>query len=613
MKKQPAMKPKRLFDFIFFQQRNHPLKRSLVGRYQGEEVAFSTEQVIEAGYKVARGLLELGVKPGDRLAMVTYRNRPEWSIMDLGMQMIGAVNVPVYPTISSEEYSFIFADSGVTMAFVGAGDLYDKVEAAATHVEKLHSIYTFDPQPGRKHWEELFRDGSKEEVDKIRERISEEELATLIYTSGTTGKPKGVMLSHRNIVSNVFSIGEVFPCEAGDVAISFLPLCHIFARCASYVYQYIGIELVFVGIDNLGGPEGDLMAVRPHYFNSVPRLLEKVHDKILLKGSELSPLKRWLFYQAIHFTEKFEYDKEYKGMDRIRFKLYDRLVYSKWRAALGGRIKGMLSGAAPCPANILRFFSAAGIPLREGYGLTETSPGLAVGRFEKGGAKIGTVGPAIRDVRLRIDTEGGEYREGEGEVLANGPNIMMGYYRRPEEDKKVFVEIAGEKWFRTGDIGRMVKGTGGREFLQITDRKKELLKTSGGKYVAPSPIEISLKEHLLVEQAMVVGDKLKFVSALILPTVETLQGWCKKHDVSWTNLEKVLTEPKVVARFQHIVDEVNQSLSHTEKIKKFKLLAAPWEPFKADGSDAELTPTLKLKRRVILKKHNREIEEMYAG
>lgn len=603
------MEPTRIFDFIYYQQMNAPLDRAFGYRYEGAWTYFSTNQVVELANKVSRGLIALGVKKGDRVAIVAYQNRPEWSIIDLGIEQIGAINVPIYPTISTGEYEYILNDAGVKYCFVGRDDLYDKVGGA--NVPSLRKIYTLDQQPQRPFWKEMFSDDHQPEVLRRREEVLPEELATIIYTSGTTGKPKGVMLSHRNIVSNVLAVADISPLEPGDRALSFLPLCHIFERTASYFYTYRSIEVHYAGTDNLGGEEGDILAVKPHSFNTVPRLLEKVYEKIYGKGRELSGVKKKLFFWALRLTDDFEYDKQYRGLAAAKRALADKLIFSKWRAALGGNLKGIITGAAACPVKIARVFSAAGIPIREGYGLTETSPGLAIGRFEPGGAKLGAIGPPIKDVHMRIDREEGEYRESEGEILARGPNIMMGYYQKPAETAAVFKEIDGEQWFRTGDIGRFVDGPNGQPFLQITDRKKELLKTSGGKYVAPAPIESKLKEQFLIEQAMVVGEKRKFVSALILPAREALEDWCRRQDIPWTSVSEVIRHPKVEKKFEALIEEVNQHFSRTEQVKKFRILDADWGPIKEDGSAAELTPTLKLKRRVISQKHVADIEQMY--
>lgn len=601
------MEVTRLFEFIQYQKQNHPLERAFGHRINGEWKYYSTDEIIDLANKVSRGLLKLGVEKGDRIALIVYENRPEWIIMDIGIQQIGAINVPVYPTISPGEYEYIFNDASVNYCFVGKDDLYDKVDTARPNISSLKDIYTFDHQPGRKYWEEIFSDEGQEEVESRMAAVKPNELATLIYTSGTTGKPKGVMLSHHNIVSNVSDVGEIFPISAGDRALSFLPICHIFERAASYAYTSHSIEVAFAGTSNLGGDDGDLKATQPHFFTTVPRLLEKVYEKIYNKGLTLSGLKRKLFFWALDLTKDYEIDQS----KNLKMRIADALIFSKWREALGGNVRGIVSGAAACPTKIKQVFSAAGIPIREGYGLTETSPGLAIGRFSKGGAIMNAIGPSLKSVDLMIDDSDGNYRPGEGEILAKGPNIMMGYFNMPDATAAVTKEIDGEKWFCTGDVGTFVKGPTGENFLKITDRKKELLKTSGGKYVAPAPIENKLKEDFLIEQVMVVGEKKKFVSALIVPAEEALQDWCKNNGVAWTSMAEVIQNPKVIAAFQKAVDEANPHFSKTEKIKKFTLVPGPWEPVKADGSDAELTPTLKLKRRVIIEKYNSMIDNIY--
>ena len=605
------MKPSRLFDLISYQKEKHSLDNAFGHKVGDDWKFYSTDEVIALADKVSRGLLKLGVKPGDKIALVVYKNRPEWTIMDLGIQQIGAINVPVYPTISPGEYTYIFNDSEVQYCFVGIGDLYDKVAESQKSVSSLKGIYTFDKVEGRAYWEDIFSDDGADQVEKIKAGIQADDLTTIIYTSGTTGNPKGVMLTHQNIISLVYATDHVLPLAPGNKVLSFLPLCHIFERTVSYTYMYKCLSVYFTGTDNLGGDEGDLKSVQPYFFTTVPRLLEKVYEKIYNKGLTLSGAKKKLFFWALDLTEDYEYDKKYTGLAKVKRNLADKLIFSKWREALGGNVVGIITGAAPCPVKIARVFSAAGVPIREGYGLTEASPTLSVNLFEEGGAILGTVGPALDCVDLIIDTSEGDYREGEGEILAHGPNIMVGYYNKPEANNAVFKTIDGKKYLRTGDVGTLVDGPKGRKFLKITDRKKELLKTSGGKYVAPAPIENKFKEDFLIEQMMVVGDKKKFVSALIIPAEEALKDWCENNGIDWESLDHAIQHPKVIAQFQKVVDSYNPEFSKIEQIKKFALLGNAWEPTKADGSKAELTPTLKLKRRVILEKCKSEIDKIY--
>lgn len=606
------MKPTKLFDFIYYQKENFPQEKAFGHRVDGKMVYYSTDDIINQANKVSCGLLKLGLKPGDKVAMIVYKNRPEWTIMDLGMLQIGVINVPVYPTISPGEYEYIFNDSEVKYCFIGGGDLYQKVSTAKPNVPSLIDIYSLEDNPNCKSWTSLFSDEGMEEVEKIKANTDPESMATIIYTSGTTGNPKGVMLSHTNIASNVEGVKALLPISAGEIALSFLPICHIFERTASYSYAYNGINVIFTGTDNLGGDGGDLKSLKPHFFTTVPRLLEKVYEKIYNKGTGLTGLKKSLFFWALDLTDDYEFDKSYGPWAGFKRSIADSLIFSKWREALGGNVKGILTGAAACPVKMARIFSAAGIPIREGYGLTETSPGLTINRYDPQGALLGTVGPTLPHVELLIDDTEGDYRSGEGEILAKGPNIMMGYYNKPDKTAEVTKDIDGVKWFRTGDVGKLVDSPSGTKFLKITDRKKELLKTSGGKYVAPAPIENKFKEDFLVEQMMVVGEKQKFVSALIVPADEALMAWCKDKGVNCSNVREAIQNPKVIARYQNVLNEFNPGFSHIEQIKKFVLIDGSWEASKTDGSDAELTPTMKLKRRVILEKYASEIESIYS-
>ncbi|MEM9921740.1 MAG: long-chain fatty acid--CoA ligase [Bacteroidota bacterium] len=604
------MKPVRLFDYLYFQKEKNPLGRSMGQRNdKGDWVFYSTEQIADTAEKVASGLIDLGLEKGDRVAISSYKNRPEWTIMDLAIQMAGMVSVPLYPTISPTEYEFILNDSSCKLAFCGAFDLYDKLQTAKANVPSLQAIYTFDVQDGRPHWESIFSDANKEEVEKRMAAAEPDDLLTLIYTSGTTGRPKGVMLTHRNIGHVVEETASMLPADAGDPVLSFLPLCHIYERTVSFSYLKNCVSVYYTGTTNLAGPTGDLASVKPIFFTTVPRLLEKVYEAIYNKGLQLTGLKKKLFFWALNMTDSYELGMDQSG---LKWRIADKLIFSKWREALGGQLNGIVTGAAPCPKKIMQVFCAAGIPIREGYGLTETSPTLTVNTFYEGGAVIGAVGYALKGVDLMLDREEWDYKEGEGEILAHGPNVMQGYYNNPEANAKVFKEIDGKRWFRTGDIGKFVDGPGGKKFLKITDRKKELLKTSGGKYVAPAPIENRMKEDFLIEQMMVVGDKKKFVSALIVPAEDALKNWCSENGVHWTSMDEVCQNERVYAQYQRVIDQYNPDFNHVEQVKRFKLISKQWLPLHPDGSDAELTPTLKLKRRVIRKKFQAEIDEMYA-
>lgn len=605
------MEVSRLFDYIERQIQEGPLERFIGAKENGKWNFYSTLQIKTYARQLASGMISMGLQPGDKIGIVVYKNRPEWVIADLAIQYIGAIGVPMYPTISIREYEYIMNEAEVKLCFVGIGDLYDKVSAAQATVQSLKNIICFDKQGGRPFWKDFLNEENNEEVDTRSQQIQTEDLATIIYTSGTTGNPKGVMLTHANVISIIDETMSYLPLRKGYKTLSFLPFCHIFERAVIYGYTSLGVEMYCTGTDNLGGENGDLATVKPHFFTTVPRLLEKVYEKIYSKGLALTGIKKKLFFWALSLTDDYEIGKKYTGFHAMQVKIADKLIFSKWRAALGGNLIAIVTGAAPCPAKIARVFSAAGIPILEGYGLTETSPTISINHYGDGLAKIGTVGIPIKKVDVYIDPSDGNYRKGEGEILVTGPNIMQGYYKQAEQTAAVFKEVDGKRYFMTGDIGMYVKGPGNKDYLQITDRKKELLKTSGGKYVAPAPIESKLKENFFIEQAMIVGDNQKFVAALIVPAVETLQSWCQEKNIPWTTLEEVLRQPAVIAKYQEAVDDVNPLFSHVEQIKKFILLPASWEAVKADGSESELTPTMKLKRRVILDKFREEISTMY--
>lgn len=586
------MEPTRLFDFIYYQQKNFPQKICITGEKGGKWVDYSTDQIIAEAEAVSKGLLQLGIQPGDKVATITKDNCPEWNICDIAISQIGAVNVPVYPTISENEYNYIFDHAEVKVCIVSNEALLTKVRNLVGKVATLTNIFSFNPIDGCESLEDLKKKGAsvdKSEIQKRMDGVKPNELATLIYTSGTTGLPKGVMLSHDNIVSNVKIVTGSIPIEKGQVALSFLPLCHIFERMVTYCYVYAGVNIWYSDIDTLGEK---LQSVKPHFFTAVPRLLEKVYEKIVSKGQALTGLKKKLFFWALDLADKYEYDKK-PGIQEM---IADKLIFSKWREALGGRVIGVVSGSAPLSLKIARVFSAAGVQIREGYGLTETSPVLTFGRFDEGGGLLGTVGSVIDGVEIKLADD--------GEILAKGPNIMLGYYKAPDLTAEV---MTPDGWFCTGDIGVWVKHPKtGKNFLKITDRKKQLLKTSGGKYVAPAPIENKLKESFFIEQVMVVGEGKKFVSALIVPAFPALQEWAKENGISFSNNEEIVKNEKVLAHYKEIINGYNPEFNHVEQIKKFKLLQNEWTV-----DTEELTPTMKVKRKVISDKFSKEIEELY--
>lgn len=606
------MSDKRLFDYLYDQLRDYPLQNAFGSKVDGQWQYFSTAQVVDLGNQLSLGLLRLGLRPGDKVASVVYKTSPEWVILDFALLQLGILHVPMYPTISPREYEYILRESESKYCFVGDGDLYDKVAQIQAKLPELKEIIALTDRPGVRKWDVLLAQGDLSEIEQIKAGIHPDDICTLIYTSGTTGDPKGVMLTHRNIAFNVESISKLVPVSRGDRVLSFLPVSHIFERAAIYFFILCGVNVSFTGTDNLGGDEGDLKAIQPHFFTCVPRLLEKVYERIYNKGLELSGIKRALFFWALQLTDHWDFDQQYGFWKGLQWKIAHQLIFSKWREALGGHVKGIITGASACPVKIMRVFNAAGIPIREGYGMTEAAPGVSFSRYEPHAAMLGTVGVVLDGITLRIEPTP-ESKPGEGEILVNGPGVMMGYYKHPDKTNEVIHEIDGQRWLATGDIGTMVEGKAGYRFLKITDRKKELLKTSLGKYIAPSPIESLYKEHRLVEQVMVVGENLKFVSALIVPSIDGLKEWCHKHGLAWTNLTEMIQNPRVIHRYQMLVDRINPFFSHAEQVKKFALLPDTWEAVKTDGTDAELTPTLKLKRRVILEKYREEIEAMYGG
>jgi long-chain acyl-CoA synthetase len=603
----------RVFDYLFNQLENFPQERAFGGKRDGAWVYLSTATVVDLVNRTSVGLLRAGIRPGDRVATVVNKASAEWVILDFAMLQLGIISVPMYPTISPREYAYILGESGARVCVVGDGDLYDKVVQAGGSTPTLEAIYTFADTGKAARWESVFlaESGSDlSDVEAARVAVRPDDVMTYIYTSGTTGEPKGVMLTHRNIVFNVEAMRSNLPVLTGDRGLSFLPVSHIFERVVVYAYTAYGVNVVFTGTDNLGGDEGDLRVIQPHFFTTVPRLLEKVYDSIVSKGMKLSLIKRMLFFWALRLTEDYQLDKQYVGLGAVKRKLADRLIFSKWRTGLGGNIKGIITGANACPVRIMRVFNAAGIPVREGYGLTEAAPAISFNKFAVGGSMLGTVGPVLEGVDVRI-LESADYRQGEGEIWAKSDGVMVGYYNQPEKTAAMIREEGGVRWLATGDVGMLVKDKAGTQFLRITDRKKELLKTSGGKYVAPTPIESAYKEHLLVDQAMVVGEGLKYVSILLVPSEDALRAWCHRHEVPYTVLTEMVKHERVIERYQILVDRINPSFSQAEQVKKFTLLDKVWESVKSDGSESELTPTLKLKRRVIANRFKAEIERMY--
>ncbi len=581
---------KRLFDIPYYQQKNYPQADAFCAKVNGEWVKHSIDDVIKTANQVSRGLLRMGVKPGDKIAMIS-NNRPEWNMMDIGILQIGAIDVPVYPTIAPKDYEFIFNDSEVVLCVVSDHELYDKVAEVKGNIPTLREIYTFDQFSDTKNWQEILDQGADEsnqgEVDQIKDSISEEDLATLIYTSGTTGTPKGVMLSHKNITSNVRACMPCLPVGQNAISLSFLPVCHIYERMLLYLYMITGVSVYFAeSMDTIGD---NLREVRPHVFTAVPRLLEKVYDKIIAKGNELSGIKKGLFFWAVSLGK--EYDNKTKGpWYKFKLSIARKLIFSKWQAALGGRAEAVASGSAALNPTLARIFLAAGIPVMEGYGLTETSPVISVNTAANDGLRIGSVGRPINNVEVKIAED--------GEILAKGPSVMMGYYKRQDFTNEV---IDKEGWFHTGDIGVLENG-----FLRITDRKKEIFKTSGGKYIAPQMMENKFKESNFIEQIMVIGEGEKHPAALVVPAFEFAEDWAKKHGISFTNTTELPSNKKFQDKMMEEVEKINVNFGQWEQVKKIEILPEPWTV-----ETDELTPTLKLKRKVIKSKFRELIEKIY--
>lgn len=581
----------RLFDFYTFQQENFPKQDSLAGKKDGKWEKYSTEEVIDLANKLSTGLIKLGIEAGDKIAIIS-NNRPEWIIADLAILQIGAIDVPIYPTINEKDYTYIFNDSGVKAAFVSDEELLKKVRTAQNSSPDLKSVFTFDKIEETRHWSALCDENPQtDKINACREKVKPADLATLIYTSGTTGKPKGVMLSHQNIASNAIASKERLPVDKAARSVSFLPLCHVYERMLSYLYVYTGVSIYFAeSLETIGR---DIKEVKPQVFTAVPRVLEKVYDKIVAAGSALSGIKKKLFFWAIGVGEKYEPYAGNGPIYELKLKLARKLIFSKWREALGGEVKAVASGSAALNPRLARIFNAAGIPVLEGYGLTETSPVVSVNEVENNGMRIGTTGRPIADVQVKIAED--------GEILVKGPNVMMGYYKRPDLTDEV---IDKDGWFHTGDIGEMVDD----QFLKITDRKKEIFKTSGGKYITPQMMENYFKESRFIEQIIVVGENQKHPSALIVPAFDFLEDWCKKKGYKCGSREEMAENDDVIKRIKKEIDERNTHFGHWEQIKQFRLLT---KEFSIDNG--ELTPTMKLKRKVIFEGYKDLIQGIYDG
>ncbi len=585
----------RLFDFPYYQLEKHDLDAAFVTKYDGKWVPISTREYIDKANAASRALIKLGVKKDDKIAVISTTNRTEWNIMDIAVLQLGAQNIPIYPTISAEDYEYVLNHSESVYCFVSDEEVLEKVNKVK-HKTKLKEVYSFDHIEGCRHYSELFEIGKdesiQEEVESRKAAVKPEDLATIIYTSGTTGKPKGVMLSHHNITKNALDSTNRLPdISRGSIVLSFLPICHIFERVLIYIYQHAGTTVYFAeGIDKIGD---NIREVKPSLMSVVPRLLEKLFDKIFAKGEELSGIKKGLFYWAVRLGEKWE---PYQGNGwwyEFRLKIARKLIFSKWQAALGGNLATMVSGSAPLQPRLARIFGAAGMQVMEGYGLTETSPVVSVGMYKDGFYKVGTVGKPIDNIEVKIADD--------GEILIKGPNVMQGYYKDPERT----AEVMSGDYFHTGDKGE-IDDDG---FLKITGRKKEMFKTSGGKYVIPTLLENQLKQSRFIEQVMVIGEGEKMPAALIQPNFDFVREWIDRKEKNVGKSEEEIANSEVIAeRIQREVDKCNTKFGKWEQIKRFELTPEIWS---IDGG--HLTPTMKMKRDVIKEKYIHLYNKIYSA
>jgi len=583
----------RLFDFPHYQLAHKPLKKALVTKYDGTWKAISTQEYVDKANAISRGLIRMGIKPNDKVAIISMTNRTEWNIMDIGILQTGAQTVPIYPTISEEDYEYVLNHSEAKYCFVSCDEVLQKVLAISGKVKKLKEVYCFDSLKNCAHWSEVLEKGkdasNQEEVESRKAAVKPDDLATFIYTSGTTGRPKGVMLSHNNIVSNVIDSEKRVPFDAGASALSFLPVCHIFERMILYLYQFCGIEIYFAeGLDKISD---NVKEVKPKIMTVVPRLLEKVYDAIVAKGTELTGVKKKLFFWAVELGLKYEPYEANGWWYTKKLGIARKLIFSKWKEALGGNLEMMVSGSAALQPRLARVFGAAGMPVMEGYGLTETSPVISVNDERNKGWKIGTVGKIINGVEVKIADD--------GEILCKGPNVMQGYYKDPDKT----AEVIKNGYFHTGDIGEIDD----EGFLRITDRKKEMFKTSGGKYVAPQLLENRFKQSRFIEQIMVVGEGEKMPAALIQPNFEFLYAWAERHHITLGANSDICVNEKVIARFQEEVDDANEDFAKWEKVKQFRLTPDVWSI-----DDGHLTPTMKLRRKIVKEKYLTLYDDIYG-
>jgi len=589
------MEVKRTFDILDQLVEKYPKDVALAVKRNGKWDKFSTAEYKRMTNLVSYGLLSMGLKKGDKIITVS-NNRPEWNFLDMGMAQIGVVHVPLYPNIGPREYQYIVDHSEASLIVVSSEVFYLKLKDAAEKTDRIQGIYSFDSVDGCKPWTEILEAGKKDEkalavkLEEARNNMDELDMLTMIYTSGTTGLSKGVMLSHQNLVSNVKGTYKILPVSSSDNILSFLPLCHVFERMVNYLVQFKGCSVYYA--ENIDAVGDNIREIHPQGFASVPRVLEKVYDKIILKGKELTGIKKNLFFWAVDLAQRYELNGANGAWYEFQLKIARKLIFSKWREALGGKINVIISGGAALQPRLARVFNAAGIPLMEGYGLTETSPVIAVNQAHYPYMKFGTVGPVLENVKVKIAED--------GEILMDGPSKMMGYYRDPEKTNEA---IDNEGWFHTGDIGELQE----HNILKITDRKKEIFKLSTGKYVAPQLIENIFKESAFIEQIMVVGEGEKYTAAMICPSFEFLHNWCSKHQIQYRDNKDLIQIPEIIQRYQEEVDKINATLGRHRQVKKFELTCQEWLP-----ETGELSPTLKVKRKYIKEKYKIKFDRMYG-
>jgi long-chain acyl-CoA synthetase len=590
------MEVTRTFDILDLYREKYIKDDAFAAKENGEWVKYSSAQYVENASLISYGLLAFGLKVGDRVVTIT-NNRPEWNFVDMGMSQAGIIHVPIYPTISTEEYSYILKHAEPTLIFVGDKLLLEKITTICEKIASVKAIFTFNQVEGARNWKELIELGRnneekyRDELDKIKKSIKPEDMVTLLYTSGTTGFPKGVVLTHNNLISNVKASVNVHPMGFQHRALSFLPINHVYERMLNYHFQYKGISIYYA--ESMATIATNAQEIKPHLFACVPRLLESIYSKIIGKGKDLSFPKKQIFFWAVNLGLRFEMNRKNGWWYHFRLKIADKLIFSKWREVLGGELEIMVSGAAALQPRLVRIFWAAGIKVLEGYGLTETSPVIAVNNLTRNEIMFGTVGPVVDGVEVKIDED--------GEILCKGPNVMTGYYKEPGLTQEV---IDNEGWFHTGDVGMLIDN----KYLKITDRKKEIFKLSSGKYIAPQVIENKLKESFFIEQVMVIGENEKFASAIVAPNFPFLHEWASRHNIKFRDNEELINLKEVIDRYQREINDVNKSLGEFEKIKRIRLINDEWTT-----NTGELSPTLKLKRKFLYDRYAEIVKGIYSA